>query len=164
MFTWWEIIALIFISFWGGFIVAAIVNKWSKHLLKHQTPLLIGSLALGLLCFKWFNVHAFYKLFSAGFIVFSAVLLENYLDKNNKIVSGLAKLGDYSYSTYLLHVFVLSIGLHYFGNKLGYFREATFLVGISTTLYILSRYSYLFLEQNKYTLSLKRYLLTSVNN
>ena len=26
MITWWEIIALIFISFWGGCLVAAILN------------------------------------------------------------------------------------------------------------------------------------------
>ena len=114
---------------------------------------------------KLLRVHpaAFLILLSASFIVFSTVLINKYLNTNNAIVKFLIQAGDYSYSTYLIHVVVLGVALHYFGNKLDPLSEAILIIGLSAILFILSKYSYLSLERNSHLLLLMKYLLTSAN-
>ncbi|MES9899569.1 MAG: acyltransferase [Sedimenticola sp.] len=148
-------------TFLAGFVVASIVSsKYLKNFLKYKVVLSFVSLVISLVCFKLFGVHILFKMISASFLVFSAVLLNSYLDTNNKIISYFVKLGDFSYSTYLVHVFVLGIGLHYFGNKLNSSQEIVLIIGLSIILYVTSKYSYLYLEQNKYILLVREYLLT----
>lgn len=143
-------------EFFAGIVVAVTVaSSWFRLFSKYQIVLLLSSMAVGLLCIRHFY------LYSAAFIVFSTVLINKYINKDNFLVKYCIKAGDYSYSTYLIHVFVLGIALHYCGTELELLEEATLLIGLSALVYILSRYSYLLLEQNQHLLLLMRYMLKS---
>lgn len=151
-------------EFFAGIVVAAIVtSNWFKIMDKHQTLLSFFSMVFGLLCLRYGSSHSFIMTVSATSIVFSTVLFNKYLNKNNIFVKHLIKAGDYSYSTYLIHVFVLCVALHYFGNELESFTEITLIIGLSTILHVLSKHSYLSLERNSHISILEQSLLTSIN-
>ncbi len=150
-------------EFLAGFSIAFITNTYSKYIFRYRLLLSCLFLSIVVFCFKFGFVHIFYKILFASSLVFLAVLLNGYLNANNKIVNHLVKLGDFSYSTYLSHPLVLGLFLHYFGNNLSLFNEIAVIIGISIMVYFVSKYSYLFIEQNKFVISAKRYSLSQCN-
>jgi len=151
-------------EFFSGIVIAAIItSNWFRIFSKHQVVLLFSSMAFGLLCLRYSYLHSFLKVVAASSIVFSTVLINQYLNKNNVVVEYFIKAGDYSYSTYLMHVFVIGIALHYFGNELELHEETVLIISLSIVLYILSRFSYFLLEQNRYLLLLMQYILKLAN-
>lgn len=152
-------------EFFAGIVLAAIVtSNWFKFFDKHRIVLSLSAMFFGLLCLKHKDLHLFFELTAASFIVFSTVSFNPYLSENNAITKFLIRLGDCSYSTYLIHIFLIGISVHFFGNALGAFAELVLLIGLSITLYLLSKYSYIFLERSTHILKIMQYILTLANN
>lgn len=146
--------------FLGGVLVSAISSsKWFSSLSGYQGLLSLMVLGFGVFCFRYSYLHWSLKLVSAIAIVFSVALMSKYFSANNVLVRFLVKAGDYSYSTYLVHVFVIGLALHLFGNELSQVAEAMVIFLVTLLVYFSSKYSFIFLESNGNLLLLQRYIL-----
>lgn len=137
-----------------GFIVAYIVSRGYLDKLSNRTEILtLLFLVVGIL------IQVQSKKMACFFILLSFISLESFINKENSIVKFMIKLGDYSYSTYLLHIFVLGVFLHFVGVNENFIIAAITLVCISISILLLSKYSYLLIERNKYLASMKKNIL-----
>lgn len=152
-------------EFFAGLCVAHVVyHPTFKYVLKFRLAVALLSLIVALYCFQLFEAVKALKVVAASGIVFSTVLLNCYINQNNKLVNFFVKLGDYSFSTYLVHVFVLASTLHYLGNKFSMLQEVAALIFISLSLYFLSKVSYIFIEKSNLIKCIKDHLLNYSNN
>lgn len=151
-------------EFISGFSVAFVLTNsvFIEILCKYKLRLIlvITSFILSILCFKLFDLHISFRILSAGLIVFSVVLLDTYLSSNGRFVNFFITLGDFSYSTYLSHVFVIGLFLYFIGDKLNPIIE---IIILSISLYFSSKYSYLLIEKNQKILNLKYLALKLIN-
>lgn len=88
-------------------------------------------------------------------IVAFALLCEPHLRPESRIVSALVKLGDESYSTYLAHVIVIGILIHFTGKNLGHSAQLLVLLGVTFGVYVVSSLSYRWLERSKHLDSMR---------
>ncbi len=109
----------------------------------------------------WSEINFFWRFsnittqLSATAFVIAALCFDHQLRKLP--TSRLLKhLGDRSYSTYLIHVIVLGIFLHFFGVPTSILAEALLLIAITFTIFIASHLSYQWIETGPLTQSLKR--------
>ena len=148
-------------EFISGFVVAFLIEK-SYLISFFRQPmirlfLVASTLILSIYCLSVFEIHIFFvKLLGAGLMVFSAALFDMYLNKDNKLVKFLVSLGDFSYSTYLAHTFVLMFYMHYVGSWISPIND---IIILSVTLYFMSKYSYRLIEKNAYIDRVKWLLL-----
>lgn len=142
-------------EFLVGFVVAYIVSRGYLDKLSNRKGLLtLLFLVVGIL------IQVQSKTMACFFILLSFVTWESFINKDNSIVKFMIMLGDYSYSTYLLHIFVLGVFLHYVGVSENFLITTITLVGISASLLLLSKYSYLLIERNKYIANMKKSILS----
>jgi peptidoglycan/LPS O-acetylase OafA/YrhL len=143
----------------GIIIAATTYSTWITQRSKNLTL----TTSIILLIFSLLLLRHSHLQSSAMAIVFSAVLANKYINKNNATIKLLIKVGDYSYSTYLIHVFIIGIALHFFGNAANKWLEGSIIIMIATIIYIASKYSYFHLENNTHLLRLQKRLLASIN-
>ncbi len=144
-------------EFFAGLAVAYIVyHPLFKYVLKYRLAFALLSLVVALACFPLFDTLKPLKVVAASGIVFSAILVNCYINQHNKVINFFIKLGDYSYPTYLAHVLVLAVILHLFGNTFSFSEEILVLVFLTTVLYFLSKISYQLIEQNNMLNTLKK--------
>lgn len=139
-------------EFIAGLGIAALLSF--KFILRAKPTAIICAFALifSALSFKFFDQRFFAKLALATCIVLLSALLNKYIKKNN-IVQLLVRAGDYSYSTYLSHVFVIGIYLSIFGRN----ANAIMVVALITiSLYLVSKLSFKYIEHNHVVISARR--------
>jgi peptidoglycan/LPS O-acetylase OafA/YrhL len=140
-------------EFLSGFVVAFLIEKsyCTPYLHQHKVRLLliISSFILSILCFCLLDRHFLLKPLGCMLMVFSAALVNFYLNKDNKLIKFLVSLGDFSYSTYLAHTFVLMFYMHYVSSWLQ-LHPANDMIILSTILYFVSKGSYYLIENRRY--------------
>lgn len=92
---------------------------------------------------------------SASLIVIGFILINNLFNEKNLLTQFLIKLGDYSYSTYLAHILVLGVLFNFFGDSLSPLKEVFVIISLSLTTYIISHYSYKYIENSSFINTLK---------
>lgn len=100
------------------------------------------------------------RLLSAGLIVSGTLFFERYLSQNNLISKGLSKLGEMSYSTYLIHYIVIGVLIHYAGvpqNGLEEFFEWIVLISF---IVVLSHLGFKYVECNRTLGQLRKSVLS----
>lgn len=102
------------------------------------------------------------RTISATMLLASFVLLNDMLSGRSGIVNFAVRLGDYSYSTYLSHVLVLGVFLHFFGNEFSRMSEGFVLISVSLVIYIVSFLSFRMIE-NSQAVSRVRDRLVNIN-
>lgn len=99
------------------------------------------------------------KTIAATMLVTSFILLNDLFVESNKFVRLFMKLGDLSYSTYLCHIIVICIVLHFVGNNLNFYSEVVVLIVISVLIVLVSTLSYKHIESNKVIFKVRDYLI-----
>lgn len=99
------------------------------------------------------------KTVAAAAIVYGLVLLDNEYTSNNRLYSFLVKNGDYSYSIYLSHALVLGVLKYFFDGALDFVDEVVVLALLTLIVFFVSKYSFLFIENNSRISNLKRTFL-----
>ena len=92
---------------------------------------------------------------SASLIVIGFILINNLFNEKNLLTQFLIKLGDYSYSTYLAHILVLGVLFNFFGSNPSPLKEVFVIISLSLTTYIISHYSYKYIENSSFINTLK---------
>lgn len=92
---------------------------------------------------------------SASLIVIGFILINNLFNEKNLLTQFLIKLGDYSYSTYLAHILVLGVLFNFFGSNPSPLKEVFIIISLSLTTYIISHYSYKYIENSSFINTLK---------
>jgi exopolysaccharide production protein ExoZ len=92
-------------------------------------------------------------------LVMFALLCEPHLRMGSPLVRRLVKLGDESYSTYLLHSIALGVVIHFTGRHLAPIAQLSVLLGMTGTVLALSSLSYRWLERNTYIDRLRQTLI-----
>ncbi len=92
---------------------------------------------------------------SASLIVIGFILINNLFNEKNLLTQFLIKLGDYSYSTYLAHILVLGVLFNFFGSNPSPLKEVFVIILLSLTTYIISHYSYKYIENSNFINTLK---------
>lgn len=95
------------------------------------------------------------KTISATFLVIGFLFVNKIFDDEAWLVRTFVKLGDYSFSTYLSHIIIIGVFLHYFGNTLTALTEAGVLIGITVITYMISSLSFKWVENSKSVISLR---------
>jgi len=134
-----------------------------KYMLNYRLGLCCISFILSIYTFSIFEDFRGLKIVSASSFVFTAIVLNYYINPENRLVKFLVRLGDYSYSTYLLHVILLGGVVHFVGNELNDIEEIAVLLLLTVSLYYSSKTSYLYVENNKLIEHSKRILLSVKN-
>ncbi|CAI3796589.1 acyltransferase family protein [Rheinheimera sp. MM224] len=89
------------------------------------------------------------KTVSATMLVISFIALNNILNEKSKLTMFFAKLGDYSYSTYLCHVLIIGLFLHYQKTVTSSTPELLTICLISILTYIVSLAAYKYIETSR---------------
>ena len=92
---------------------------------------------------------------SASLIVIGFILINNLFNEKNLLTQFLIKLGDYSYSTYLAHILVLGVLFNFFGGNPSPLKEVFVIILLSLITYIISHYSYKYIENSSFINTLK---------
>ncbi|MFC3180070.1 acyltransferase family protein [Cypionkella sinensis] len=92
----------------------------------------------------------------AGLLVCLTLLTEPIARLRFFVIEFLIKLGDASYSTYLVHTLVIGIILHFSGAPSDQFSIWLTIAAISLCIYLVSNASYTWIERNKYLSRRKR--------
>ncbi len=103
----------------------------------------------------WLGLN--YKIAVAGLVLALFVLLERPL-KALPFSSALTKLGDISFSTYLLHVIVFGVFIHFSGAVTGTTDTILLLIVVTIIVYFASLLSYNYIENNTYLSNLRERL------
>lgn len=83
-------------------------------------------------------------------IVAVALLVERHISRESLMTKAIVRLGDESYSTYLVHCIVIGIFVHFTGKQLGQAPQAFTIFAITVATYLASAASYRWLERGKY--------------
>jgi exopolysaccharide production protein ExoZ len=83
-------------------------------------------------------------------IVALALLCEHDVRPDSRLVRALVRLGDMSYSTYLVHCIVIGISLHFWGRNPGTFAQLCTLAWIIASVYLTSAISHRWIERNPF--------------
>jgi len=156
--------SLLLIEFSIGITIALLLK--TRFFKEKNTLAIVVLLSLFLLAlfFKYLEWNIFSKMLLAGAVVWGGILLEKYFCFNNKITLFLKKLGDFSYSTYLSHVIVIGWFFHFFASGKNAINDSIAFTGIIITVYFISMLSYHYVESNQYIEALKRKLATKSIN
>jgi len=147
-------------EFVAGMALAALISSNKLDWLKrYRVSLTILTMGIGFLCFTLIELDHGFELLASACIVFSVALLNDYIDQQHPLARFLIRAGDYSYSTYLSHIFVIGVGIHLFDGEPSGGAEAALLITLSLVLYLVSKYSYTYMEQNRGLLALRQRLL-----
>ena len=92
---------------------------------------------------------------SASLIVIGFILINNLFNEKNLLTQFSIKLGDYSYSTYLAHILVLGVLFNFFGGNPSPLKEVFVIILLSLITYIISHYSYKYIENSSFINTLK---------
>ena len=96
------------------------------------------------------------QLLFATSVVCAALAVEPLLNRDSKLVRWMVGLGNKSYSTYLIHVIVLGVAIQIGGKQLSMIEQTTALVVSTISIYVLSGWSYRFIERAKWIENLSR--------
>lgn len=99
------------------------------------------------------------KTVAAAAIVYGLVLLDSGYTTNNRLYHFLVKNGDYSYSIYLSHALVLGVLKYIFDGTLTLVDEVVVLTLLTLIVFFISKYSFLFIENNSIISNLKHSFL-----
>lgn len=97
-------------------------------------------------------------------VVLLALIAERYVNPDSKVVQWLVKLGDESYSTYLVHGIVLGIIIHVTGTNLRQPAQMGALLCYAVSVYGVSVASYQVLERSRYIAKLQNYVVSKLVN
>lgn len=98
----------------------------------------------------------------AGLVVVLALLLDRYISSEAAIIRWLVKLGDESYSTYLVHGIVLGVFINSTGKDISQVEEFAILLGYILGVHMLSALSYRYLERSSSLSAVQRWVMSRV--
>ncbi len=152
-------------EFIQGFLIAFLAtNEHTTRFLSRYRALAVALTAVIVAVFV-FMLHKHYPFVKeplAGWIVLLAVLSEPYVNTSFAIVRNLVRLGDESFSTYLVHIIVIGIFLHFTGNDLSRTGQLAILAGISIVVWLASMVSYRNVEQSRRLAGMHRMLFIPI--
>lgn len=139
---------------------------WVAKIYLDKNSILFKSKASGVMLFVLASIMlsgvvgygSLQRTIAAMAIILGFLIFDEDFDCKNKILSFIVRLGDYSYSTYLCHILVLCLFLHFFGHNLTPYQEVIILIAISISIYILSFYSYKIIERARLFTSIHKRL------
>lgn len=134
-------------QFLFGFLVAKIYLDNNYVLFKRKASGVFLFVLASIMLSGVIGYGSLQRTIAAMAIILGFLIFDDVFDYKNKILSFIVRLGDYSYSTYLSHILVLCLFLHFFGHDLTASQEFLVLVAISISIYILSFYSYKIIER-----------------
>ncbi len=133
-----------------GLIVAAVLfNARTASLIGRYRHAIAYSLVLtGIASFALMDSFRILKLAGCGSLVFAAVLLEPFAKRKSCFTRSTIRLGDESYSTYLLHPIVIGIAVDLFGKAPRGILLPVVFVTVTLLLHLASRLSYMHAENS----------------
>lgn len=145
-----------------GFAIAYLASRpgvtaWSQ---RFSLPAGGAMLTAGLACMAVNSWGMPYKFLAAGLLVAAAVVLEPLINHESRLVKALVRLGDESYSTYLIHVIVLGLALELVGKEPAGIPLLLAVVLTSVLVLVMSRWSYIHVENNIWAVRLRNAALS----
>jgi peptidoglycan/LPS O-acetylase OafA/YrhL len=96
------------------------------------------------------------RLLAAGLIVSAAIITEGLFQKWYLYTKSFVKLGEISYSTYLLHYIMIGIIIHFLGKPKNSVYEIVEWLVLTTSVFIVSYLGYKYVETNPWIDSMRK--------
>lgn len=128
------------------------IAAWSRRFCRPLSALLLVTGLAAMAVISW---GVAYKFLAAGLLVAAAVAIEPLINPESNRVKALVRLGDESYSTYLVHVIVLGIALQFFGKEPAGMQLLMAVALTSVLVLAVSRWSHAHVENNAWTTRLR---------
>lgn len=151
-------------EFLSGLVLATLYANAKVHALvgRNIRSARLAALLVALSCSTLLLSLPELKLPLATAIVFLALSFESRINPAARVQSALIKLGDESYSTYLVHIMTIGITLHFTGNRLGDFATLAALLVVTLTTWLASGYSNRHIEKSPSLNKLRKSLTLSM--
>jgi len=136
-------------------------SKYSKVLLnkKNAIPLLFIIITSGYFAITHYGFKFHIKLLGAGLILILFLLIEDFV-RDKKWLYPIVLLGDFSYSTYLIHPIILGWYVILYKTTQNILIQALTILLFIYTVYILSKKSFKYIERNILIYNLKEKIKT----
>ncbi|MBT9496766.1 MAG: acyltransferase [Zoogloea sp.] len=148
-----------------GFVLALLTGnrgfaEWSQRYAYSLGGFL---LIVGLLCMAIHQWAFIYRFTAAGSLVLAALVLESRINPQAILVKALVRLGDASYSTYLVHIIVICVALQLFGKAPAGLLMVFILALVTMLVCVLSLWSYRYVESNSWVMRLQKLFMARIS-